>query len=215
MITGDFNNDDRVDLAIVCTGSNSVDVCFGDGNGTFSSEIVLNGERKSGLNSVAIGDFNHDNHLDLVVVYGRRDSIGILLGDGNGNFEGEKLYSTGASSNPNHIVVNDFNNDNHSDLAYTNLYTNEVGIMLGTGNGTFLAQMTSLFVFGDVNRDLAVAAGDFNYDGKLDIVIVDSTYQNLYILLNSCTCCWSENMDRGLTTYQRLVPSYHSASRFL
>ena len=179
-----------MDLAVVCSGSHSVNVLFGDGNGTFSTKIVLHSAWKSGLNWVTVGDFNNDNRSDLAVVNSGKNNIGILLGNGNGTFQEQKLYSTGTYSNPEYMIVDDFNNDNHSDLAVTNLFTKEVGIMLGTGNGTFLEQTTFPFAFGDVSYSGAIASGDFNSDSKLDIVVfVDNPAGNLYILLNSCDCC--------------------------
>ncbi len=43
---------------------------------------------------VATGDFNRDNHSDLVIANYAIDNIGIRLGDGNGSFTDQITYST-------------------------------------------------------------------------------------------------------------------------
>ena len=207
MVAGDFNNDEQVDLAVTCPGRNTLNVFFGDGYGNFSEETVLKSAWKSRLNWATVGDFNGDDRLDLAVVNTRKNNIGILFGFGNGTFQGQKLYSTGIYSNPDHMVLNDFNNDRHLDLAVTNLFTNEVGIMLGTANGTFLEQITFPYAFGDVSLSVVIATGDLNGDRRLDIVIYvggpnGNSPGNLSILLNSCDCCRFKNTERRIHTYK-------------
>ena len=188
--TGDFNRDGQLDLALTCVGLDNVVVLFGIGNGTFSGKIVLSTGYNSGPNRVAVKDFNCDNYVDLAVLNRWRHNVGIWLGNGNGTFESQKTYSTGPASLPSSMVVNDFNNDNILDIATLNTLSQNVGIHLGTGNGTFLEQITYL---SGANVHLpSIAAGDFNSDGKLDLVIVDDRNNQAYILLNSCDCCLCE-----------------------
>src|SRR5262245_62667665 len=60
-------------------------------------------------------------------------------------------------------VVADFNNDNVQDLAVAS------GVLLGNGDGTFGAVIRSTFG----NSPQALAVGDFNADGKLDLAAGD------------------------------------------
>lgn len=64
----------------------------------------------------------------------------------------------------NHIVT-DLNGDGIPDLAATG--ANGVGVMLGTGNGTFSPRVN--FPAGAQSQDLA--AGDFNGDGRIDLAV--------------------------------------------
>ena len=64
----------------------------------------------------------------------------------------------------NHIVT-DLNGDGIPDLAATGV--NGVGVMLGTGNGTFSPRID--FSAGAQSQDLA--AGDFNGDGRIDLAV--------------------------------------------
>jgi hypothetical protein len=68
--------------------------------------------------SVAIGDFNVDDHTDLVVGNYGSDTLSILLGYGNGSFEAQMMFSTGKLANS--VAVSNSNSDNFMDLAVLN-----------------------------------------------------------------------------------------------
>ena len=70
------------------------------------------------------------------------DNVGVLLGNGNGTFQNQVIFSSGYGSNPTSIVVGDFNRDNQLDIATANSNTNNVGILLGYGNGSFASLKT-------------------------------------------------------------------------
>src|SRR5579885_276893 len=66
IVTGDFNGDGKIDLAIANKGSNNVTILLGNGDGTFVSPgtTVAAG---SAANWIAVGDFNEDGKPDLAV----------------------------------------------------------------------------------------------------------------------------------------------------
>src|SRR5262245_28430724 len=72
-------------------------------------------------------------------------------------------------------VVADFNNDNVQDLAVAS------GVLLGNGDGTFGAVIRSTFG----NSPQALAVGDFNADGKLDLAAGDRSTNDLTVLLGN------------------------------
>ncbi|MHC5732537.1 MAG: FG-GAP repeat domain-containing protein, partial [Nostoc sp.] len=85
MISGDFNNDNKLDLAVANNGDNTVSVLLGNGNGLF--QTPMNYTVGSGPQSVISGDFNNDNKLDLAVANSRDNTVSVLLGNGNGLFQ--------------------------------------------------------------------------------------------------------------------------------
>ena len=70
--------------------------------------------------SVAMGDFNKDIYLDIVVTYSGTDNIVIYFGDGTGNFSKNETYSTGTRSRPYQVTIGDFNRDHITDIAVAN-----------------------------------------------------------------------------------------------
>jgi hypothetical protein len=67
--------------------------------------------------SFIIDDFNRDSILDLAVTNYGDDTISLLLGNGNGTFETQRIFSTGNMTKPWGIAAGDFNNDTLLDLG--------------------------------------------------------------------------------------------------
>jgi hypothetical protein len=87
--------------------------------------------------SVAVGDFNNDNQLDITVANWGIDSISVVLGYGNGSFADPILFSTGFGTRPVSVAVGDFNNDHYLDITTGNYGGDSITVFLGYGNGTF------------------------------------------------------------------------------
>ena len=77
----------------------------------------------------------------------------------------------GAGDNLASVAVGDFNGDGKSDLAVANLYSANVSVLLGEGDGTF---QTAVNFYGLGQYPQFVAVGDVNGDGKLDLIVVNS-----------------------------------------
>ncbi len=75
-----------------------------------------------GPRSVAIGDFNNDTWLDIVVANHIVNSIIIFFGNINGTFSKQPPYSTGSNSAPNMVAVGDFNNDSRLEYCSCELW---------------------------------------------------------------------------------------------
>jgi hypothetical protein len=67
--------------------------------------------------SLIINDFNGDSILDLAVTNYGDDTISILLGNGNGTFQTQRIFPTGNMTKPWGIATSDFNNDTFLDLG--------------------------------------------------------------------------------------------------
>ncbi|CAF1562884.1 unnamed protein product, partial [Adineta steineri] len=70
-----------------------------------------------GGRAFAVGDLNKDSILDLVVTNYDDSTISVLLGNRNGTFMMQQIYSTGNESYPRGITIGDFNNDTFQDLG--------------------------------------------------------------------------------------------------
>ena len=97
---GDFNNDGRSDIVVANVDTNNIGVLLGYGNGSFATIMTYSTGDNSLPISVAVDDFNNDSRLDIVVANYGTDSVGVLLGYGDGTFSIIKIYSTGIVQSP-------------------------------------------------------------------------------------------------------------------
>ena len=108
----------------------------------------------------------------------------VLLGKGNGTFAPGLTYPL-LNNSSNVLAVEDFNGDGKLDIvlvAESNGNSpGSVGVLLGNGDGTFGAAITST----GVTTPFAVVAKDFNGDGKLDLAVSDNTSSETFILLGN------------------------------
>jgi hypothetical protein len=182
MISGDFNGDGEIDLAILSYNGFStsyITILLGNGDGSFSAkpttvvyaQPITGGDVIDG--TMAAVDFNGDGKLDLAVVgdYVSAGGVTILLGNGDGTFAatGPNLDLTADFAL---IATGDFNGDGIQDFVSPNYF--EFGgsptIFLGKGDGTFTFKKTSFTLD---SFPTAVVAGDFNSDGILDLAFSD------------------------------------------
>lgn len=102
---GDFNKDGHMDIVTVNIRTDSIGILLGNGNSTFASVISILTGYDSLVRSLAIGDFNQDNNLDIVVTNEMIYSIGIFLGYGDGTFADQLVYKIGLNSHHHHSRV--------------------------------------------------------------------------------------------------------------
>lgn len=120
--------------------------------------------------TVAVADFNGDGKLDIVVANEQSANATVLLGDGNGGFTAAPGSPFSAGVDPNDLAVGDFNGDGHLDLAFANHETQHLSVLLGNGRGGFAPAPKSPFAVDVKPHVHGIATGDFNGDGKLDLV---------------------------------------------
>jgi len=183
LVIADFNNDDRMDIGVVNSVNDSIGIYLGYGNISFTNQTTYSTDPHSSPCSIAVGDFNNDTRLDMVVANYDSNNVGIFLGHGNGTFANEIKYSTGSS--PQSVAVGDLNNDAILDIVVANSGTNNVVILIGYGNGTFNTSILP-FPLGYGSQPFFVVVGDFNNDRKLDLAVANTGTDSLYILLQTC-----------------------------
>ncbi len=109
------------------------------------------------------------------------NSVSILLGDGSGGFAPAPGSPVPVGSNPQGVVVGDFNGDGIADLAVANFSSNNVSILLGDGSGGFVPAPGSPVAVG--SSPYSVAVGYFNADGIADLAVANNLANTVSILL--------------------------------
>ena len=82
---------------------------------------------------------------------------------------------------PGGIAVGDFNGDGKPDLATLNLGSNDVSVLINSGNGTYLPAVN--YAVG--SNPVSISIGDFNGDGKSDIAVINQASSSVSILLGN------------------------------
>ncbi|CAF3973694.1 unnamed protein product [Adineta steineri] len=170
-------NAEHMQLLLAIHASN-IGVFLGQGDKKFSKQKTFSTGTNSTPAEMALHDLNNDTFLDLVVSDHEYDRVFVFLGTGDGEFIRTRDLSTGNSSGPYLILINDFNNDNLLDIAIGNGDVNNVGVFLGDGKGNFSQQITTYIESGPY----AFVAVDFNKDGILDIATANYDSNNTSIL---------------------------------
>jgi hypothetical protein len=186
----------KFDLATVNYNSNNASVVLGNGAGSFSS--ATNFAAGNTPVSIAVGDFNGDGKPDLAVGSNLGHTISILPGNGAGGF-GAPATTLPVIGGAPAIAAGDFNGDGKLDLAYLdyNSGINYVTVALGNGTGGF-GPMTNYPVGTAHPNPISIALGDFNRDGKVDLVVVTDFPGKVLIFLGNGTGSFSSGTNLSL-----------------
>src|SRR5688572_15949463 len=172
-------------LDLVESGQNSADDMPNNGDGTFQAKVQYPVAGQS--QDVAAGDFNGDGRIDVVSTINTPEiSLSLLLGNGDGTFNAPINFPNTSGFDSPAVLAVDLNNDGKLDLVILHsiacftapcVAAEVITVMLGNGDGTFQTRELAA-----PQHMHAMAAGDFNRDGRQDLAI-GSENTKLHILL--------------------------------
>jgi hypothetical protein len=185
IVVGDFNGDGKQDIAV--SAGSRVQVFLGNGNGTFQAPKVFNLAISESIVSMVAGVFVPGGGLDLAVTVltqsGPEDSVvTVLLNNGNGTFVKGQTINVGQDALG--LAAADINGDGKLDLVTTSFLpdgTRNVEVLLNKGKGTFEAPIITT----PGGSSTTVATGDFNGDGRQDVLLTDYRDNTVSVLLGN------------------------------
>ncbi len=178
----DINGDGKLDVATTMIVSNAVAVFLGGGDGNLQEPRAFSagiGATFVGPNSLAAGDFNADGKVDLATANNESNSVSMLLGKGNGDFQTAQLFPAGNATRS--ATASDVNGDGKLDLVVATPGT--VSVLLGNGAGS-LGQPIKTLTSTTGGSPSSLVMGDFNDDGRPDAAAPNLGSNNVAVLLN-------------------------------
>jgi hypothetical protein len=171
VVTGDFNEDGKVDIAASHNGSGqplNLYVYLGNGDGTFSRFQKYPTQLATPTQIIA-ADVNNDKHTDIAYSLSDPGSGVLFLGKGDGTFKEPMLIAavdtTSANGDSRGFSLADINFDGNLDWIDAQDFLDSIIVRLGDGKGKF-SQDTSLYFPGAFDVETA----DINGDGTIDII---------------------------------------------
>jgi hypothetical protein len=169
---GDFDGDGNLDAAVAVDGG-MLDIAWGNGDGTFQPGKILNSAAGDPIvQDVAAADVNGDGTTDLLAPDAQNPRLVVWLLHRDRTSAHPVSYPEPVAGGA--ITSADVNGDGHPDAIVaanaSSLAANSdaanVATSLGNGDGSFGAPLVTA-----VGKDVrALATGDINADGHLDVV---------------------------------------------
>jgi hypothetical protein len=181
VVTGDFNHDGHLDLAILNEGSGDISIFLGDGHGGFTEKVArdANGQ-PSRLSAgylptgLAVADINGDGKLDLLVGNDFGDVL-IMLGNGDGTFQPYQRTERKVA-----LAVADLTGKGTEDFIFADQALDRVTVIYAQPGQSFeksRADPDGLLAPG------AVKVADLNGDGIPDLIVANSGGNDVLVYL--------------------------------
>lgn len=188
----DMDGDGWLDLIVANSESNTLSILRGLDDGTFSSPGTYT--TGNGPTALTVEDFNRDGSLDVAILntgrFGRTPpfSLEIRLNDGSGGLGPPVRYEDQESRGlfPTALAGDDLTGDGVPDLAVAwsqrewRTRNGMISLLVNSGDGTFRHRdsMNAGFTLS------AIATGDLNEDGKIDLVATSLFTDTVIVLRN-------------------------------
>ena len=158
----------------LASSTSTAQVLANDGTGNFTTSGTPS---STGVVGSVAGDFNGDGEPDMAVI--SSSTLAILLNNGSGGFTAGSSYTVPSGEYAQAIAVGNFtgHDDGTLDLAVLLTPTGrsgyyEVAIYTGNGDGTFATPVITTLTEDMTRSGGSLTVGDFNGDGKSDLVAI-------------------------------------------
>ena len=177
ILSGDFNNDNKIDVIVSNYDSSKYTILLNNGSGGFTL-----GEEMAGVfkpYSISFTDIDNDRDLDMIVSTNEENKIRILRGTGQGIFSW--VLPTIDANAPIATCPGDFDGDGDNDfVALCN--TGNAIFYKNDGAGVFTPSGSTTI---NVPAGIRNIVGDIDNDGDLDIIGGTGDYWGVFKILKN------------------------------
>ena len=189
----DMNNDGKPDL-LVANSDNTISVFPNTITSTtavasFGSAVTLGTSSGSVSSSLAVGDFDGDGFLDIAAVFSGTSSVSAYrntTGTAGNTPSFAAAVATTTAATPVGVSIADVDMNGKPDIVVvSSLASNNVSIISGIGLSLGLLVFLPAQTLSAGTNPSAVALGDLDRDGKLDIAIANKGSNNVSVFHNT------------------------------
>lgn len=183
MVVDDYNHDGLPDIWLLCAqGDEGVILYTNEGNGKFSEKQLLRFPSINGSSSFDMVDINKDGYKDIIYTCGDNadystvlkpfHGLYIFLNNGHNEFTQKYFYPLNGCYK---AIARDFDNDGDLDIATISYFADyenqpEEGFVYFENKGNLDFRPYSI-PGTQKGRWLTMDAGDFDHDGKIDLIL--------------------------------------------
>ena len=183
MVAADFNHDGLLDLAVANATSAQAFVFLGKADGTFVSGSTISLPVGAIIGPIAAADFNQDGNLDLLVQGQSCDRGGcfgpVVVFGGNGDGTFDQGHNLGIPDSGVPLTAADMNGDHVPDVV------TQFSVILVDPSTIFINPPHFQRMMPSGLGVLAIASGDFDGDGRQDIVTANSQDNTVSLLFGN------------------------------
>ncbi|KNC46966.1 fibronectin type III domain-containing protein [Thecamonas trahens ATCC 50062] len=155
------------DVVIGCASSATIVLVTNDGSATFAPPTVIASEFVNGIAHLTTALIDADAHWDLVAASAGNSSVVWIRNiDSAGSFAAPQLVADNLDAVA-AVAVGDVNGDGSNDVVAAVENAQQIVWIANNGTGTFALPL--VIDSGSLNGVRAVALGDINGDGRLDV----------------------------------------------
>jgi hypothetical protein len=183
----DVDHDGKLDIVSANRDSNDVTIFRQSSPGTFTLQTPALGSGSTAPSCIATGDVNGDGLPDIVVGNAGNDSVSIFLQLTTGFYSSSPstTLNCGPGSAPKSVAIGDVTGDGRLDIVVAATGTNHVLIFRQNAGGNFAnSPYLTLGGPGMTDAPSAVALGDLDGDGALDIACANLGDNNLAVFMH-------------------------------